>query len=282
VVARAEEEWKKLPTKDPTDADKVRDKLLEDMAAQLFLRDVDLPLRREPLPPVGSPPRKSKIWRAYQQLVVKKVSGLFAREIEDAGKPGYQFDTRFLDVLTAEKRWHDEQVVPFWKVDAPRKWHDLGRSFANRQRLAKALHDEVDRISESYGLPDGFAPPPLPSCLVGIKKRPTPSTGPGSSAVQQTASQPQPTTPVTPGKGQINQIRPLKDALTKDVADHPQWIGKEAQRVTVAKRLVNFASAIGPMGQVTEYVHALCAARGPKLPVPPFAAPVDRLTRLGD
>lgn len=282
VVKRAQDEWKMLPNNDPTDADKLRDKLLEDIAAQLFLRDVDLPIRREALPPMGNPPRKSKIWQAYQKLVVQKVAGLFAKEIEDAGKPGYQFDTRFLEVLTAEKRWHDKEVVHFWNVDAPQKWQDLGKSFANRRRLAKALDDELDRISESYGLPDGFTPPPLPSCLVGIKQRPTPSAGAGSPAPQQTGSQSQPTTSATPGNGQKNQIRPLKDALTKDVADHPQWIGKEAQRVTVAKRLVNFASGIGPMGQVNEYVHALCAATGPKLPVPPFAAPVDRLMRFGD
>jgi hypothetical protein len=291
VLDAAEKEWKKNAEKDdPSDAEGVRQRLLEDIAAQLFLRDVDMPMRREALPPMGSPPSKTKIWQAYQKMVVQKIASLFSAEVSKQGEPGYQFDTRFLEVLTAEKRWHDRVVVPFWNEAAPAKWRTLGGSFSNRQRLARELDDEVDRIAESYGLPqlkenETYDPPPLPSCLVGLKQRPVPAkaTSQEPSSGQAKDAKSREPTQAEPKGTQKNEIRPMKDALTKDVRAHRKtWIGNGAQRVTVAKRLAGFATGIGPVGQVNEYVQVLCAATGPKLPVPPFAAPIDRLIRFGD
>ena len=153
VVRAAEDEWKQSPmADDPSDPADLRQRLLEDIAAQLFLRDVDLPIRREILPNVGSPPSKTKIWHAYESLVVRKIAGLFADVVNQSGKPGYQFDTRFLEVLSTEKRWRDRVVVPFWNEFAPEQWRTLGKAFSNRVPLALALDNELDSISESYGL----------------------------------------------------------------------------------------------------------------------------------
>jgi hypothetical protein len=292
VVRAAEDEWKQSPmADDPSDPADLRQRLLEDIAAQLFLRDVDLPIRREILPNVGSPPSKTKIWHAYESLVVRKIAGLFADVVNQSGKPGYQFDTRFLEVLSTEKRWRDRVVVPFWNEFAPEQWRTLGKAFSNRVPLALALDNELDSISESYGLQtleenDPYEPPPLPSCLQGLKSRPKPprtqKATPGDPASVDGVTEAQEPPEDGSKKKPKNEIRPKKDALTADVRAHTSWIGKKADRITVSKRLAKFATSIGPVGQANEYVHSLCAATGPKLPVPPFAGPQDRLVRFGD
>jgi hypothetical protein len=233
-MQEARAEWDASSEKsDPTDP-KLRDeRFLEDVAAQMFLRDVDLPLLRLPLAPVSAPPKKPEIWKAYRRLVVKKIDGLFSHRIEDPGRPEFQFDTRFLGVLTLEKRWHDANVVPLWNERCFPLWirskGALQGDPAKRGAYVKALESLLKPVEESYE----------------------------------------------------KDVRREKDELSKELRANPDLLGPQAQRITRSSRLKNFASALGPVGQVREHIAAVRAATGP-VPEPPFATEADLLSRYGE
>jgi hypothetical protein len=113
----ANEEWAGSPEQltDPKDSEKLHQKFIEDIAAQVFLRDVNLPLLRVPIAPLSRPAKKTEIWKAFGRQVVDKIGRLLSTVIARSTSPYYQFDTRFLFEMTREKQWHDENVVPFWK-----------------------------------------------------------------------------------------------------------------------------------------------------------------------
>ena len=164
-VSQAREEWDAAPeASDPKDPKLRYQKFLEDLAAQMFLRDVDLPLLRLPIAPVSAPPRKPQIWKAFRRLVVKRIDRLFSPRIEDPGRPEFQFDVRFLSILTLEKRWHDATVVPFWNVGCFGLWTQskdalklhperrsntpkLWRAFSSRSRRATRRRSDPARTS---------------------------------------------------------------------------------------------------------------------------------------
>lgn len=240
---KAREEWDKSPEpSDPTDPALLDQKFLEDVAAQMFLRDVDTPLLRLPIAPVSAPPKKPEIWKAFRTLVVKKIGRLFSPRIEDPNRPEFQFDLRFLSVLTLEKRWHDKTVVPFWNEDCFGLWNrsknSLQQNPAKREEYAKALEGLLKPVEESYGVLDPNRPPQ-------------------------------------------GEVLPKKIELTEELRANPDLLGPTAQRITVSSRLKNFANSLGPVGQVREHLDAVRKATG-AVPEPPFATEADLLSRYGD
>jgi hypothetical protein len=214
-------EWDAAPDTsgpDPKDPARRDEKFLEDVAAQVFLRDVDMPLRRVPVAPVSAPPKKHQVWRAFRRLVVPNIDRLFSRLVENAGRKEFQFDLRFLGALTMEKRWHDAIVVPFWNVGCHGVWNrtdargnplftteSLKRDSAKRKQYADALEALITPVEASYDA----------------------------------------------------EIRPMKNELTKEFRANPQLFGRAAQRVTTARRLQGAAAGIGPVGQVREHIAAI-------------------------
>jgi hypothetical protein len=200
---------------DPKDA-RLRDqKFLEDVGAQMFLRDVDMPLLVLPIAPVSAPPKKQEIWKAFRRLVVPRIDRLFSSLVDRPGRKEYQFDIRFLGALTQEKRWHDTTVVPFWNSGCHGVWNRtdaagnrlftaeaLRRSASKRAQYADALEALIKDVDASYDA----------------------------------------------------DIRPLKVELTKEFRANPQLSGRHAQRITTAARLEGSAKGIGPVGQVREHV----------------------------
>jgi hypothetical protein len=154
-LKKARDEWDKSPEKsDPTDPTRRTQKFLEDLAAQVFLRDVDTPLLSLPVAPVSAPPKKAEIWKAFQSLVVQKIGHLFSPTVENPSRPEFQFDIRFLSLLTLEKRWHDATVVPFWNVDCFQLWNrskdGLRRDPSRKAAYVKALDALLTKVEQSY------------------------------------------------------------------------------------------------------------------------------------
>jgi hypothetical protein len=245
-ISGAREEWNASPEPaDPTDPEQRRRKFLEDVAAQLFLRDVDLPLIRVPVAPVSAPPKKYEIWKAYQKLVVRNIGQLFSRRIEDSSRPEYQFDLRFLFVLDLERSWYDHTVVPFWNGDCFKLWNrvkatvDLGKR--NREQYAKDLEDLIAKVDASY---DKEVRPEKEKLTAEFRANP-------------------------------NLLR-KPDPLRKD-KDPPI-----AARVTKSSRLKEFALRTGPVGAVRDHVDAVGDPKVPKVPEPPFAHEENFLTRIGE
>ncbi len=215
-ISEWRKEWDASPeSRDPKDSEMRDQKFLEDIATQMFLRDVDSPLLRLPIAPVSAPPKKPEIWKAFRRLVVPKIDKLFSPLVGNPGRDEYQFDLRFLTVRTLEKRWHDATVVPFWNGGCFGLWNrtdardnrvftvaSLKQNAAKRKEYADALEALVTAVEATYD----------------------------------------------------KQIRSKKNELTKEFRAHPDALGSEAQRITTASRLKNAASALGPVGQVREHL----------------------------
>jgi len=141
---------------DPAGADDKRQKFLEDLAAQLFLLDVDLPLIRVGLRGVATPPTKRQLDRAYQRLVVVNYGKLFSGNLEKEGDDAFDFDTEFLEAQRVEIRWRDDHVVPLWNRTAHDLWHRTARNnvlpsgMAIRERYARALEAAVAGVEKRY------------------------------------------------------------------------------------------------------------------------------------
>jgi hypothetical protein len=119
------DEKSNLDRPDPTDPERRRQKFLEDLAAQLYIRDTDLPLMRHPITRVSSPPRKHEIFRIYRRISGPRAPRMFARRIENPAHEDFQFDLRFLTVLELERRWYDETVIPFWNQACRDTWRKV-------------------------------------------------------------------------------------------------------------------------------------------------------------
>jgi hypothetical protein len=151
---KARQEWDASPeANDPTDPTALERKFLEDVAAQLFVRDVDLPLLSRRIAPVSRPPKKHEIWKAFRTSVVRRIGRLFSTVVEDPGHADFQFDLRFLSILTLEKRWHDDTVVPFWNRGCFTLWKRFKqsrRSDADRRKYADDLEALLTPVEASY------------------------------------------------------------------------------------------------------------------------------------
>jgi hypothetical protein len=155
-LQRWREEWDKGHEPDDPSDPALRDlRFLEDVAAMMFCRDLDLPVARHVVAPVSTPPKKSEITRAYQRLVVKPIVRLFSKDVERPARDEYQFDLRFLAMLTEDKRWFDREVVKFWNRDAHDLWKQVTNDSqkplgANRPRYASRLNALILDVSATY------------------------------------------------------------------------------------------------------------------------------------
>lgn len=159
-------EWDKGSSLDPKpdtpQGDALEAKFYEDVAAAMYLTDVDLPLFTVPIKPVSRPPKKAEIWKAYGSGT-KQIERMFSAAVSSAGSSVYQLDLMFLDAMDREKSWSDETVVPFWNDKCFNLWNKtdanknrvhtvdgLKRNASLRTRYAEALQKLVDEVDQSY------------------------------------------------------------------------------------------------------------------------------------
>jgi hypothetical protein len=148
---KARDEWEANLGDDViVDSDSRDSRFLEDIAALLFIRDVDLPMNVSPITKVSIPPKKSQIWDSYQKLVVRSGNDLFSERIKRSGTDEYQFDLEYLAIMVLEKRWHDKKVVEFWEK-CNEEWEKLKkRDFAEKDSYFKTLDSMLKDVDESY------------------------------------------------------------------------------------------------------------------------------------
>jgi hypothetical protein len=141
---------------DPAGAAALRRKFLEDLAAQLFARDTDLPLLPVALTGVAVPPTKGQLDVAYQRLVVTNYPRLFSNLLAKVHSDVFNFDTEFLEAQQVEIDWYNEEVLRLWNQTAHDLWHRTARRNAFpttqtiRERYAKALEADVDAVVKAY------------------------------------------------------------------------------------------------------------------------------------
>jgi hypothetical protein len=145
---------------DPTDANERRDKFLEDMAAQIFLRDVDLPLRGIRLVRGASPVTKKQVWSLYQAQVTPRMRAFFSPNVENALNKNFQFDIRFLAAMEAERTWLDDRVLPFWNEKCFKLWAEFRNDpllRSDRDRTVRMRY--ADRLERLLIEVEGFYDP---------------------------------------------------------------------------------------------------------------------------
>ncbi len=212
------QEWDAAPdhwSTDPAGETQRRLKFLEDVAAQMYIRDVDMPFIRIPIAPVSTPPRKQQIWRIYRGVVVPTLPKMFSRNIENSAFSLYQFDIKYLRVAELEKEWHNTQVVPFWNVACHTLWIQTGagvptevvlqRSPARRKVYADRLEALIKAVDENYD----------------------------------------------------KEVRPAKDALTRELRANSGVVGRAIRRVTTAARLVQSVHGLGPVGEARTHLEEI-------------------------
>jgi hypothetical protein len=235
-------EWDSKPEpKDPSAADALTAKFFEDVAAQMFLTDVDLPLFILPVSPVSAPPKKREIWKVYA-AGVKQIRHMFADAVSSPGSADFQFDLEFLGVMDFEKRWSDDNVVPFWNEKCFGIWNRkdaqsnrvfttarLQRNPSLRTRYTDELQKLVDEMDDRY-------------------------------------------------RKEVFEAE-KKPLTTRFRARAKAVLGKATTRVTMASRLERNARAIGPVGVVRQHIEEV---KKGNIKEPPFANEADFLSRSSD
>lgn len=106
---------------DPADAAALTLKFQEDLAANGFSSDLDMPIRSIPVLADGEAVTKQTIWNSYQKNVVP--SQLFTRLVGASNTPQYQFDVRYLILSELEREWFNLDVLQFWNGDCNDIWN---------------------------------------------------------------------------------------------------------------------------------------------------------------
>ena len=118
---------------DPPDSQQLLAKIKEDLAAALFIRDVDMPVIRREVLPEGTAVTAKSVWSSYQRNVADMYSKLFSNRVSVRGTDEYQLDVRYLEALHIENIWENEYVVPFWNFRCKEIWK------SHREALQKDL-----------------------------------------------------------------------------------------------------------------------------------------------
>lgn len=105
---------------DPVDAGAATLKFHEDLAANGFSSDLDMPVSSTPVIGTGETVTTDTIWNSYQKKVVP--SQLFTRLVGASNAPQYQFDVRYLRLSEQEREWYNEYVLQFWNGDCNDIW----------------------------------------------------------------------------------------------------------------------------------------------------------------
>lgn len=134
-------------------ADKDR-KFFEDVAAQHYVSELDMPIKRIALDKVSSPPKKAEVWAAFDALNNKaKPVRLFSEDVEKATARTFQFDLKFLEAQSKEKVWHNTKLLPLWNRDLHQLWTSSVASLhtaAGRAKYAKELETRLKPIKDAY------------------------------------------------------------------------------------------------------------------------------------
>jgi hypothetical protein len=137
-------------------------KFLEDLAANGFSSDLDLPIRSISVLADGEAVTKQTIWNSYQKKVVP--SQLFTSLVAASNTPQYQFDVRYLRNFELEREWFNEVVLGFWNGDCNniwKKWKDklsdpsINNNPAelkkNKEWYINDLNEALEIVDKSYG-----------------------------------------------------------------------------------------------------------------------------------
>jgi hypothetical protein len=142
VVAGLRKQWRETdemgePRK-PVPLDEKR--LLGEIAASLFVPNVDIPFRVLDIPPPKGKPAevKSQLWKFYTRRIAS--TDLFSAAIGKPDSPHYQFDLKYLELLKMHKEWFNETYVPFWNVEGRGIWlNHRDALLKHRDELINAL-----------------------------------------------------------------------------------------------------------------------------------------------
>ncbi|MDR6633831.1 hypothetical protein J2X72_002631 [Phyllobacterium sp. 1468] len=152
--------WKQPPHEtDPPDPNDAMLKFQEDLTANGFSSDLDMPISSVPILEIGEPVTTHTIWNSYQKKVVP--SQLFTGLVGASNAPQYQFDIRYLRLSELEREWYNRDVLRFWNKECLDIWNHWANVLTStkisdteyekqKQPYIKALNEALDRIEESY------------------------------------------------------------------------------------------------------------------------------------
>ena len=150
-------EWQTVPPgeRDPTDPNELRIKFLEDVAASVFLNDVDMPVLSHSILGPSVPVSTKSIWDSYQKHVVPNYKKTFSPFVASKRKPEYQFDLKYLETSSLQKHWFNQAVVPFWNTVCKKIFMDRQKQLVadidkNKDEYIAALNAAIDALLDSY------------------------------------------------------------------------------------------------------------------------------------
>jgi hypothetical protein len=146
---------------DPSDPDAEKLKFHEDVAANGFSSDLDMPVTSVPVLGGGEAVTPKTVWTSYQKKVVP--SQLFTRLVGTPNTPQYQFDNRYLRLSELEREWYNEYVLQFWNKDCNDIWQNFKKTLTDtkindnstelakhKQAYARQLNAALDKVEDSY------------------------------------------------------------------------------------------------------------------------------------
>jgi hypothetical protein len=144
---------------DPPEPVKARHKFLEDIAANVFSSDLDMPVSSTAVLKTNEAVTVRSIWNSYEQKVVP--SQLFTDLVGAPNSPQYQFDRRYLVVSELEREWYNRTVVTFWNVTCNKIWFEARKVLLDPRttkqaradtivEYSKSLNREIDKVQDTY------------------------------------------------------------------------------------------------------------------------------------
>lgn len=144
---------------DPSDPDALTLKFNEDIAANGFSVDLDMPVTSTPVLSAGEAATTRTIWNSYQKKVVP--SQMFTNLVGAPNAPQYQFDIRYLRLSELEREWYNQYVVPFWNKACNHVWNAWKATLTDqklnatalaekKQAYIQALHKVLDIVEDTY------------------------------------------------------------------------------------------------------------------------------------
>ncbi|WP_324764733.1 hypothetical protein SO078_27800 (plasmid) [Sinorhizobium meliloti] len=152
--------WERQPHEsDPSDPNDATLKFHEDLTANGFSSDLDMPISSIPILEAGEPVTTHTIWNSYQKKVVP--SQLFTRLVGASNAPQYQFDVRYLRLSELEREWYNRHVLRFWNTECFAIWESWASVLTStkisdkeyekhKQAYMKGLNEALDRVEDSY------------------------------------------------------------------------------------------------------------------------------------
>lgn len=246
VVENLRLSWDSKPEdSDPQDEARKESKFWQDVAAQLFISDVDIPVKEVGLPASKSPQtKKEDIWKIYTDKVVPGVESLFrSKVVANSEHDLFSFDTRILAVTELEKRWQRQVVVPFWNECCYCVWQAY---------LPKRQQEDERRLKETIELwkrSIKISPEETPNKLRAVALR--------FMYAKKTRDD-----YITTIKELLKivdnsyekDLRPDKRKYTEELRSNAKVVLGTGVRLSSAERLSGLANELGPIGYVRQHV----------------------------